>query len=50
MQYPTQKFRQSSLVFKKAGVFVWKIETFDELQLPETLVTLVEILHMFSTY
>ena len=30
-------------------LFVWKIETFDELQLLESLIIFDEILHMFST-
>ena len=34
MQNPTQKFRQSSIVFLETRRFVWKIENFDELQLP----------------
>ena len=31
MQNPTQKFKQRSIVFEKAGIF--SVENFDELQL-----------------
>ena len=34
MQNPIPKWRQTSIIFKKPGFFVWKIENFDELQLP----------------
>ena len=33
MQNPIQKFRQSSIVFEKLGIFFWKFENFDKLQL-----------------
>ena len=33
MQNPIPKLRQTSIIFKKPGFFVWKTK-FDELQLP----------------
>ena len=35
--------------FQETGFFVWKIENFDELQLPYSLIFFDEILHTFST-
>ena len=49
MQNPIQKFRQTS-VFEKSDILNEKIENFDELQLPETLIIFVEIWHTFPTY
>ena len=40
MQNPIPKLRQTSIISKKPGFFVWKIENFD---------TFAEILHTFST-
>ena len=34
MQNPIQKFRQSSIVFEKPDILIWKTENFNELQLP----------------
>ena len=34
MQNPIPKLRQKFIISKKPGFFVWKIENFDELQLP----------------
>ena len=34
MQNPIQKFRQSSIVFKKQGILFEKSKNFDEVQLP----------------
>ena len=39
MQNPIQKFRQSSIVFEKPGIIL------SELQLSQTLIIFVEILH-----
>ena len=44
MQNPIQKFRQSSIVFEKPGIIL------SELQLSQTLIIFVEILHTFPTY
>ena len=49
MQNPSQKFRQSSIVFEKPGILPGKLKTFNELQLPQTLIIFVEILHAFPT-
>ena len=49
MQNPTQKLTQSFIVFD-TRYFVWKIGNFDELQLPQNLTILVEMLHNFSTF
>ena len=35
--------------FQETRYFVWKIETFDELQLPQNWIFFAEILHMFPT-
>ena len=50
MQNPIQKFIQSSIAFEKPGILFEKLKTFDELQLPQTSITFVEILHTFPTY
>ena len=34
MQNPIPKLRQISIISKKPDFFFWKIENFDELQLP----------------
>ena len=34
MQNPIPKFKQKFIFSKKPGFFAWKIENFDELQLP----------------
>ena len=49
MQNPISKLGQRYIISKKSGFFVWKIENFDELQLPQSLVFFAEILHTFST-
>ena len=49
MQNPIPKLSQRSIIFKKQGVFVRKIENFDKLQLPQSLINFAEILHTFST-
>ena len=45
MQNPTQKFRQSSIVFEKPGILFGK----SKVQLPQTLI-FVDILNTFPTY
>ena len=35
--------------FQETKLFVWKIENFDELQLPQNLIFFAEILDTFST-
>ena len=50
MRNTIQKFRQSSIAFKKPGNFCLKICKFDELQLPYSSVFFVETSHTFSTY
>ena len=35
--------------FQETNFFVWKIENFDELQLPQSLILFAEILGSFST-
>ena len=50
MQNPVQKFRQSFTVFEKPRPLSEKWKKFDKLQLQETLVNYVEILHTFSNY
>ena len=47
MQNTIQKFRQSSIVFEKPGILS---ETFDELQLPYSLIFFAKTSHRFSTY
>ena len=51
MQNSILKFRQSSIISKKPGYLSenWKIENFDVLQLPQSLIFFAEILHMFRT-
>ena len=39
-----------ALLFQETKLFVWKIENFDELQLPQSLIFLAEILHMFPNW
>ena len=34
MQNPIPKLRQTSIIAKKNRFFAWKLENFDELQLP----------------
>ena len=36
MQNPIPKFSQSTIISEKPGFFVWKIQDFVELQLPES--------------
>ena len=47
MQNTIQKFRQSSIVFKKPSILS---ENFDELQLPYILIFFSKTSHKFSTY
>ena len=49
MQNLIPKLRQTYIISKKPGFFVWKIENFDELQLPQNLIYFAEIVHKFST-
>ena len=49
MQNPIPKSRHTSVISKKPVFFVWKIENFDELQLPKSLIFFAEILHTFPT-
>ena len=49
MQNLIPKLSQKSIISKKPDVFVRKIENFDELQLPWSLIFFAEILHMFFT-
>ena len=37
-----------ALLFRETRLFVWKIENFDELQLPQSLIFFAEILHTFT--
>ena len=37
------------LYFRETRLVVWKIENFDELQLPQSLIFFAEILHLFPT-
>ena len=39
-----------ALLFQETKLFVWKIENFDELQLPQSLIFFAEILHMFPNW
>ena len=48
MQNPIPKLRQRSGISKKQDFLAWKIENFDELQLPQSLIIFAEILHSFS--
>ena len=50
MQNTMQTFRQSSIVFEEPGIFVWKFENFEELQLSYSSIFFAETSHMFSTY
>ena len=50
MQNSIQKFRQSAAVFHKLSIFFWKIENFNELQLPEALIISAEIFYTLPTY
>ena len=50
MQNPIQKFKQSSIVFEKPGIFFLKIEKFDEHQLPYSSIFFAETSHMYFTY
>ena len=36
-------------LLQETRLFVWKIENFDELQLPQSLIFFAEISHMFPT-
>ena len=47
MQNSLLKFRQSFIISEKTRLFVWKIEKFDELQLPLCFIFFAEILHTF---
>ena len=49
MQNLIPKLMQRFIIEKKNRFFVWKIENFDELQLPLSLIFFAEILHTFST-
>ena len=49
MQNSIPKLKQASIISKKPGYSVGKIENFDELPLPQSLIFFAEILHMFST-
>ena len=49
MQNTIPKLYQTSIISKKPSFFVWKIENFDEVQLPQKLIFLAEILYTFST-
>ena len=44
------KFRQSSIISEKLCYLSEKIENFDELQLPYSLIFSAETLHTFPTY
>ena len=46
MQNLIQKFRQTSIVFEKLGIF----ENFDELQLPYSSILFAETSYMLPTY
>ena len=48
MQNPIPKFRKSSLIPEKPGYLSEKMKT-DELQLPQSLISFAEILHIFPT-
>ena len=50
MQNSIPKSRQTAIISNKPAFFVWKIENFDALQLPYSLIFFAEILHTFSTY
>ena len=50
MQNPIKKFRQNSIVFEKPSISSETLKTFDDLQLTETLIIFVEILHTYLTY
>ena len=49
VQNPISKFRQSFISFE-ASLFAWKIENFDELQLPSSLLFYAKILHRHFSY
>ena len=49
MQTPIPKFRESSLNSKKPGYFFSKIEIFDKLPLPSSLIFFTEVLHTVPT-
>ena len=49
LRFSLPKLRQTSIISKKPGFFVWTIENFDKLQLPQNLIFFAEISHMFST-
>ena len=49
MQNLIPKLGQWPIISKKSGVFFCKIENFDELQLPYSLIFFAEILHTSST-
>ena len=48
MQNQRPKLRQTSIISKKPVSFVWKIENFDELQIPQSVIFFAEILHKVS--
>ena len=50
IQNPMPKFRQTTIISEKTSFFVWKIENFDELQLPYCSMFLAETSHTFSAY
>ena len=49
MQNTMPKLRQRYIISKKPVFFVWKIENFEELQLPKGCRFFAKILHPFST-
>ena len=50
MQNTIQKFRQSSIVLETPGIFFWKFENSDKLQLSYNSIFFAETSHTFSTY
>ena len=47
MQNSIHKFRQSFIISDKPGYLSEKLKTFDELQLPQSLIFFAEILNTF---
>ena len=50
MQNTIQKFRQSSIVFEKPGIFSENFGNFDEFQISYSSIFFAETSHTFSTY
>ena len=50
MQNTIQKFRQSSIVFEKPGIFSENFGNFDEFQISYSSIFFAETPHTFSTY